>query len=43
MKTQGKISNSIQECVEDEIELVSKNYFNELKRKARGDFYYGQY
>ena len=43
MKTQGKISDSIQECVENEIEWASKRYFNDLKRNARGDFYYGQY
>ncbi len=43
MKTQGKISDSIQECVENEIEWASKRYFNDLKSNARGDFYYGQY
>lgn len=41
IKTQGKISTSIQECVEHEIQWASKRYFIDLKRKERGDFYYG--
>ena len=45
-KANGKISQSIQECVEHEIEWASKRYFNDLKwkqkREERYRFYYGQ-
>ena len=43
MKDKVKLSNAVIEDVEHEIEWASKRYFNDLKRKARGDFYYGQY
>ena len=46
IKANGKISKSIQECVEHEIEWASKRYFNDLKwkqkREERYNFYYGQ-
>jgi hypothetical protein len=41
MKTKNKISNNIQEVVENEITWASKRYFDNLKRKQRGNFYYG--
>ena len=44
-KVHGKISQSIQECVEHEIEWASKRYFNDLKwkqKRERYNFYYGQ-
>jgi len=43
MKDKVKLKNSVMDAVEHEIEWASKRYFNDLKRKARGDFYYGQY
>jgi DNA-binding CsgD family transcriptional regulator len=43
MKDKVKLKNSVIDAVEHEIEWASKRYFNDLKRKARGDFYYGQY
>jgi len=46
IKANGKMSQSMQECVENEIEWASKRYFNDLKRKQereeRYEFYYGQ-
>jgi len=46
MKTKGKISDSIQECVEYEIEMTPKWHAMDKKweqeRKERYDFYYGQ-
>jgi DNA-binding CsgD family transcriptional regulator len=42
MKNKVKLSNAVIEDVEHEIEWASKRYFNNLKRKARYDFYYGQ-
>ena len=41
MKNKVKLSNAVIEDVEHEIEWASKRYFNNLKRKARYDFYYG--
>jgi lambda repressor-like predicted transcriptional regulator len=43
MKDKVKLKNSVIDAVEHEIEWASKRYFNDLKRKARGDFYYGKY
>lgn len=42
MKDQVKLKNSVMDAVEHEIEWASKRYFNDLKRKERYDFYYGQ-
>ena len=41
MKNKVKLSNAVIEDIEHEIEWASKRYFNNLKRKARYDFYYG--
>jgi hypothetical protein len=41
MKNKVKLSNAVIDDVEHEIEWASKRYFNNLKRKARYDFYYG--
>ena len=45
-KANGKISKSIQECVEHEVEWASKRYFIDLKREQkrqeRYNFYYEQ-
>ena len=43
MKDKVKLSDTVINTVEHEIEWASKRYFNDLERKARGDFYYGQY
>jgi transposase len=43
MKDKVKLKNSVIDAVEHEIEWASKRYFNNLARKARGDFYYGQH
>jgi transposase len=45
MKTQGKISDSIQECVEHEIEMAPKRHAVDKKweqKRERYNFYYGQ-
>lgn len=42
MKDKVKLKNSVIDAVEHEIEWASKRYFNDLKRKERYDFYYGQ-
>ena len=42
MKNKVKLKNSVMDAVEHEIEWASKRYFNDLKRKERYDFYYGQ-
>ena len=43
LKDKVQLKNSVIDAVEHEIEWASKRYFNDLKRKARGDFYYGKY
>lgn len=43
LKDKVQLKSSVIDAVEHEIEWASKRYFNDLKRKARGDFYYGQY
>ena len=43
LKDKVQLKNSVIDAVEHEIEWASKRYFNDLKRKARGDFYYSKY